>query len=85
MSALEDLQASGQSVRDLLDSATAAITELEKNTDEIGQQFGVLGQDATAQLLSGSANAHLTTARELFIAAQEELDAYVAECDQARG
>lgn len=85
MTALDDLQAGAHTARDGLDSSAAAAANLEKQTDDLAQQFAVLGNEGSAQILAQSANQRLSTVREHLTNAQQALDEFVQDCEQAKG
>lgn len=85
MSALDDLQAAAHTTKDGLDSSLAATAELEKNTGDLAQQFAKLGNDGIAQVLGQGASGHLTAVRESLANAQQALDEFIGDCEQAKG
>lgn len=85
MSALDDLQAAAHATRDGLDSSAAAIADLDKQTEELAGQFAALGNEGSAQVLAQGASGRLTGVREMLANAQQALDDFVADCEQAKG
>lgn len=85
MSALDELQAAGQNTKDGFDSSEAAAADLAKQTEDVAHQFSSLGNDEIAQLLTQSAADHLARVQELIGTAKEELDSFIADCEQAKG
>lgn len=85
MTALDDLQSAAQTTKDGMDSSLAAAADLEKQTEDVAQQFAALGNEGSAQILTQSANPRLATVREHLANAQQELDAFVQDCEQAKG
>lgn len=85
MTALDDLQSGAHTAKDGLDSSLAAAADLEKQTEELAGQFAALGNEGSAQILAQSASPRLATVREHLANAQQELDAFVQDCEQAKG
>lgn len=85
MSALDDLQAAAHAMKDGLDSSLAGAADLEKNTDDLAQQFAGLGNDEIAAVLSQGASGRMATVREQLANAQQELENFISDCEQAKG
>lgn len=85
VTALDDLQSAAHTTRDGLDTSAASAADLQKQTEDLAGQFAALGNEGSAQVLAQSAAPRLATVREHMANAQQELDAYVQDCEQAKG
>lgn len=84
MISIDDLQAKANHAADALDDPDGTVAELAQDNSSLAETFGTLGQEHSAQVLTG-ADSLLSTVREHLANARTTLEEYVAVCEQAKG